>query len=172
MSWSPHRRTSAPQVDVQTQSPLWDAEPAAESTVREAIAAVATLVPADGEVSILLTDDAAICSLNREWRGVDKPTNVLSFPARAATPGVAQPLLGDIVIAYETVAREAAAERKPLHHHLAHLAVHGFLHLMGYDHQDDAQAAVMEQLERDILARLEIGDPYRADELRHETGGV
>lgn len=172
MSWSPHRRPAAPQVDIQVQSPLWDAEPAAEQTVREAIAAAAALVPADGEVSVVLTDDAAIGALNRDWRGIDKPTNVLSFPGQAAKPGVTHPLLGDIVIAYETLSRESAAECKPLHHHLTHLAVHGYLHLLGYDHRNDPQAFAMEGLERDILARLEIGDPYRAQELRHEPGGA
>lgn len=172
MSWSPHRRLAAPQIDIQVQSRLWDAEPAAEQTVREAIAAAAALVPADGEIGVVLTDDAAIGVLNRDWRGIDKPTNVLSFPGQVAKPGVPHPLLGDIVIAYETLSRESAAEHKPLHHHLAHLAVHGYLHLLGYDHQNDSQAIAMEGLERDILARLEIGDPYCAQELRHEPGGA
>lgn len=172
MSWSPHRRPVAPQIDIEVQSPLWNAEPAAEETVREAIAAAAALVPAEGEVSVVLTDDTAIRTLNRDWRCIDTPTNVLSFPAQTATPGVPRPLLGDIVIAYETLARESTAEHKPLLHHLAHLAVHGFLHLLGYDHQTDSQAATMEGLERDILARLGIGDPYRAQELRHEPGNA
>jgi len=110
--------------------------------------------------------------LNRDWRGIDKPTNVLSFPAQAAKPDVTQPLLGDIVIAYEALARECAAEHKPLLHHLAHLAVHGFLHLLGYDHQTDSQARTMEGLERDILARLQIADPYRVQEFRHEPGNA
>lgn len=172
MTWSPHRRLVAPQIEIQVQSALWDAVPDAEQTVRDAIAAAAALVPADGEVSVVLTDDAAIRTLNRDWRGIDKPTNVLSFPAPAARPGITRPLLGDIVIAYETLADESATERKPLLHHLSHLAVHGFLHLLGYDHQTDSQARAMEKLERDILARLEIGDPYRAHELRHEPGNA
>jgi len=172
MTWSPHRRPVAPQIEIQVQSPLWDVEPAAEQTVREAIAAAAALVPTGGEISVVLTDDAAMRVLNRDWRGIDRPTNVLSFPAQHARPGVSQPLLGDIVIAYETLAHESAAERKPPLHHLAHLAVHGFLHLQGYDHQTESRARVMEGLERDILARLGIGDPYRAQELRHEPGGA
>ena len=81
MNWSPHRRMVAPSIDVQMQSPLWDAEPAAAETVRAAIEAAAALVPAAGEVSVLLTDDASVRDLNRTWRGLDKPTNVLSFPA-------------------------------------------------------------------------------------------
>jgi probable rRNA maturation factor len=163
MSWSPQRRAIAPSIDIQIQSPLWADQPAAEETVRHAIAAAAALAPANEEISVLLSDDAAIRELNWRWRGIDAPTNVLSFPA--AKSGA---LLGDIAIAYETAAREAASEGKPLLHHLAHLAVHGFLHLMGYDHQTDSQAEAMEGLERAALARLEIADPYRA----HGTGNA
>ena len=86
---------------------------------------------------------------------------MLSFPAAARGRRARPPLLGDIVIAYETIAREARDEGKPVAHHLAHLAVHGFLHLLGYDHERDAEAEAMEALEREILARLGIPDPYR-----------
>ena len=122
------------------------------------------LPAASGEVSVVLTDDAAIRALNRHWRQIDKPTNVLSFPAtrRGPMPNGMPRLLGDIVIAYETIAREAAAEHKPLLHHLAHLAVHGFLHLVGYDHDSDEAADEMERLEAKILARLDVPDPYVA----------
>ena len=168
MSWSPRQRPAAPSIDVEVRSPLWDTEPAAADTVRAAINAVAALVPAQGEISVLLSDDAAVKELNRAWRGIDKPTNVLSFPA--ARPGGG--LLGDIAIAYETLKREASAENKPLLHHLAHLAVHGFLHLLGYDHQTDSQADAMEGLERAALARLEIADPYSAHERQQETGNA
>jgi probable rRNA maturation factor len=164
MNWSPQRAIAMPEIDVQVQSALWNAEPAAADTVRAAIEAAARLVPARGEISVLLTDDAAVRELNRVWRKVDKPTNVLSFPAAKASGG----LLGDIAIAYETLASEAAAENKPFLHHLAHLAVHGFLHLLGYDHQTDSQAEAMEGLERTALARLQIADPYRA----HEPGNA
>jgi probable rRNA maturation factor len=98
-------------------------------------------------------------ALNRIWRGVDKATNVLSFPTKRAAEG--PPLLGDIVLAYDTIAREARRQRKPFAHHVAHLAVHGFLHLLGYDHEQHADAEAMEQAERDILRRLAIPDPYR-----------
>ena len=115
--------------------------------------------PVRGVIGVLVEDDAAIRELNRRWRGVDKPTNVLSFAA-AAAPSIAPRHLGDIAISYETTIREAQAEARPFAHHLAHLAVHGFLHLLGYDHQSDAAAEGMEDLERKILARLGIPDPY------------
>lgn len=148
-------------IDVQVQSPLWDAEPAASDMVRAAVAAAAKAVPASGEMSVALTDDAAVRALNRDWRGIDKPTNVLSFPASAPKARGVPALLGDVIVAYETLAREAAEEQRPVLHHLAHLVVHGYLHLLGYDHQTDSEAEAMEGLERDILARLHIADPYR-----------
>jgi len=159
----------APVIEIEIASPLWAQQPEAEATVCAAIDAAVQRVPAPGEVSVLLTDDAAVRVLNRDWRGIDKPTNVLSFPHQG-DPGPFA-LIGDVAIAYETLARESAAEGKPFLHHLAHLAVHGFLHLMGYDHETDSQADAMEQLERDILARLEIPDPYRMQEL-HEPGNA
>jgi probable rRNA maturation factor len=148
-------------VDIDVASAGWDAEPQAEARVREAIAAAAARVSGDGAVSVLLADDAAVRVLNRDWRQIDKPTNVLSFPAPQQPAG--EPVLGDIAIAYETVAREAAEEGKPFLHHLSHLAVHGYLHLMGYDHQTDSEAEAMEALEREILRTLRIPDPYRAE---------
>lgn len=147
-------------VDILVQSPLWNAQQA-ETTVREAIAAAVAAEPkADGELSVVLTDDAAIRELNRLWRKIDKPTNVLSFPAKTVPGSDVQ--LGDIVIAHETLAAEAAAEAKPFDHHLAHLTVHGFLHLLGYDHENDSDADVMEDRERAVLARLAVPDPYSA----------
>jgi len=161
-------RVAAPAVDIQVQSPLWDAEPAAQSTVREAIAAARAAVPAPaGEVSVVLTDDAALRTLNRQWRAIDKPTNVLSFPA--AKP-VGEAFLGDIVIAHETLARECAEENKVFLHHLAHLAVHGFLHLIGYDHTTDSEADAMEALESTIMTRLHMPDPYRERAPRRDFG--
>ena len=116
------------------------------------------------EVSLLFCDDAAIQGLNRDWRGFDKPTNVLSFPA-AAGPLSQAPLLGDIAIAYETCAREAQEEDKPLADHVTHLVIHGFLHLLGYDHETAAEADEMEALEVKALARLGLPDPYGDREL-------
>ena len=149
-------------VDVLTESLLWEKEPRATETVERAISAASEAIDAPlGEVVVMLADDETIRSLNRDWRKIDKPTNVLSFPA-AKTPGIEPLMLGDIVIAYETVARECEEEDRVFLHHLAHLAVHGFLHLMGYDHQNDSDAEAMEQLETAILARLDMPDPYLA----------
>jgi probable rRNA maturation factor len=169
---------AATPVDVVVDSPRWAAETAAEAAVRDAIATAAAVVralpAATGEVSVVLTDDEGVRKLNREWRKIDKPTNVLSFPAAKLPPAATLPpcrgggaedagppaLLGDIIIAYETTAREAAAEARPFVHHVAHLAVHGFLHLLGYAHDSDEEAEEMERLEARILARLDVPDPH------------
>jgi probable rRNA maturation factor len=159
MTTALRRRAATPSVDIQIASPLWDAEPLAEDTVRHAIAAVATaLSPGAGEVSVVLSGDDAIRALNRDWRKIDKPTNVLSFPA---APGAgAEKMFGDIVIAYETLARECHEEDRVFLHHLAHLTVHGFLHLIGYDHRTDSEADAMEALESKIMIAMKLPDPY------------
>jgi probable rRNA maturation factor len=124
-------------------------------------------------LAVMLSDDAGVRTLNANWRGIDKPTNVLSFPALQPSgrlPDDAPRMLGDIAIAYETTRREADDEGKLFDHHLSHLAVHGFLHLVGYDHENEAEAEAMEELERRILAQLGVPDPYadqdRADQDR------
>lgn len=115
----------------------------------------------DSELSLVFTDDANIRTINSKWRHIDKATNVLSFPAFPIQPGQQPgPILGDIVIARETVQREAQEENKSFDDHLSHLIVHGLLHLTGYDHQNDDEAEQMESLERKILASLGISDPY------------
>lgn len=166
-------------IDVVVESPLWDREPGAETAVRRALAeAAAALSTKPAELAIVLTDDSAIRALNREWRSIDRPTNVLSFPMQGLPPksggkraSSGPPvLLGDIVIAYETTAEEARAEYKPFRDHLVHLAVHGFLHLLGYDHDSDSDAEAMEGIERSILARLDIPDPYVARDLAATAG--
>ena len=119
--------------------------------------------PLQGMVSVLVDDDARVRALNSQWRGIDKPTNVLSFPFPETKAGPDR-LLGDIAISYETAAREAVAEHKTFRHHVAHLSVHGFLHLLGYDHESDDDADEMERLERTILARVDVPDPYVARE--------
>lgn len=156
-----------PDTDVLTVATCWDAEPEAEAAIRRAIetaSASVTADVADAELAVMLTDDTGIRTLNHNWRNIDKPTNVLSFPALRAegarNPDDPPPMLGDIAIAYETTRREADDEGKPFDHHLSHLAVHGFLHLIGYDHETDTEAEEMENLERRILAQLGIPDPY------------
>lgn len=132
----------------------------------------------DIEVSLLFTSDEAVRNLNARYRGVDAPTNVLSFPGRIETkpppspgpgpgpgPGAAPPTvaLGDIVLAFDVVAKEAKEQTKTLSSHVTHLIVHGLLHLLGYDHERDRDAIEMEKLEGQILRALGISDPYNAD---------
>ncbi|QFU14927.1 rRNA maturation RNase YbeY [Microvirga thermotolerans] len=147
----------------------WSALPGAEALAQRAAEAAVAAAETDGadvagealEASVMLTDDAAIRELNREWRGKDKPTNVLSFPA-PEQPGIEGPRhLGDIALAYETLVREAEEESKTLADHFAHLIVHGVLHLLGYDHEVEEEAEAMEALEVKALATLGIADPYR-----------
>jgi probable rRNA maturation factor len=157
-------QSALPVTDVLVAAACWGAEPDAEAVIQRAIAAAAETVDADvgeAELAVMLTDDEGVRTLNSNWRGIDKPTNVLSFPA--LQPGGADDaprLLGDIAIAYETTRQEADDEHKPFDHHLSHLAVHGFLHLIGYDHEKDDDAEAMEALETEILAQLGIPDPY------------
>jgi len=160
------RANAAPAIDIVVQSPLWSAQRGIKAVLRRAVLAAASAASArDGELAILLTDDKAIRALNRHWRRNDKATNVLSFPAKKHGPDRPHHL-GDIVIAYQTSAREAQAERKPFKHHLAHLAVHGFLHLVGYDHEADEEAEAMEGLEIAVLARIRVPNPYIARDPR------
>src|SRR5580765_5509158 len=163
----PMARFALPITEVLVVADCWQSEPDAEAVIQRAVAVAAEIADADtgeAEIAVMLTDDAGIRTLNSNWRGIDKPTNVLSFPAlqpaSPSGPDDAPRILGDIAIAYETTRREADEERKPFDHHLSHLAVHGFLHLIGYDHENDADAEAMEGLERDILAQLGIPDPY------------
>ena len=159
-------RPALPQTEVLVTADCWQAEPGAEVVIHRAIEAAAEIADAgtgDAELAVMLTDDGGIRTLNCNWRGIDKATNVLSFPAlqpTGDTPDDLPRMLGDIAIAYETTRREADEEAKPFEHHLSHLAVHGFLHLIGYDHENDDDAEAMEALERDILAQLGIPDPY------------
>ncbi len=133
----------------------------------EAVLGACLRVPAETvELGITLADDATVHDLNREHRDQDKPTNVLSFPliddfddAEPEAPGVPL-MLGDVILAFETVAREAAGQGKSLADHAVHLVVHGLLHLLGHDHRDDDEAEAMERLETGILSRLGIADPY------------
>ena len=159
--------SALPLTEILVVADCWRAEPEAGATIDRAIAAAAEFITSEAgesELAVMLTDDAGIQTLNRNWRGIDKPTNVLSFPALQPRgprhPDDAPRMLGDIAIAYETVRREADEEQKPFGDHLSHLAVHGFLHLIGHDHEKDQEAETMEALEREILSQLGIPDPY------------
>lgn len=151
-------------IDLSVEAGDWPPEAELAALAQRAVTAtLAELGVAGGasELSILFTDDAHVRSLNAQWRGKDKPTNVLSFPAFASfAKGKLPPMLGDIALALETVRAEAGLDSKPFDHHLTHLLVHGTLHLLGYDHETDDDAEEMEGLERRILAGLAIADPY------------
>jgi probable rRNA maturation factor len=145
---------------------------AARAAWRGALAAPGRAAPARepgraAELSLVLGGDPLVRSLNRRWRGHDRATNVLSFPAGPEAGRAGPILLGDVVLAYETVAREAETQGKALAAHLSHLVAHGVLHLLGFDHENDAEAQRMEGLERHILARLGMADPYRVREAAH-----
>ena len=127
-----------------------------EAVCQTALNAGAAQVSAGGEVSVLLTDNAEIQTLNKQWRGKDKPTDVLSFPADPMDA----PFLGDIAIALSVTQSDAAARNLTLPQHLSHLLIHGLLHLLGHDHKDDTEAAEMERLEIVALASLGWPDPY------------
>src|SRR6201991_3811913 len=164
-------RSALPMTEVLGTADCWQDEPGAEAVIHRAIEAAAEMADGDtgeAELAVMLTDDGGIRTLNQNWRGIDRATNVLSLPALQPTgpagPDDAPRMLGDIAIAYQTTRREADEEQKPFDHHLSHLAVHGFLHLIGYDHASDDEAEAMESLEREILAQLGIPDPYAGRE--------
>ena len=150
-------------VDFVAQSDCWPDLSGVKPKIKRAIQTAHELcaidLPDQSEVALVLSDDASVQELNAKWRDQDKPTNVLSF-ANNEGKVTWSPLLGDIVLAYETIDREADEQSKPFDHHLIHLCVHGFLHLVGYDHVEDAKAVEMERLETQILAELKIPDPY------------
>lgn len=143
-------------IEVEAEDPAWEA--ALPDFEALALAAAGAALGAEGgSVTVLLTDDETVRDLNNRFRGKDYATNVLSFPAHETATGH----LGDIALAFGVCAREAAEQNKPLAAHLQHLVAHGVLHLLGYDHEDDAEAEVMEDLERNILAGLGLPDPYQ-----------
>ena len=153
------------EIDILVEAGDWPDQGDLARLVDQAVASAVAELTGGGEgspeLSVVFLDDVGVQKLNAEWRGKDKPTNVLSFPAFPVEPGdPLPPMLGDIVLAFETVAREAELEDKPLAHHISHLVIHGFLHLVGYDHETEAEAEEMEALERRALARLAIPDPY------------
>lgn len=146
-------------IEIEVEAEAWtSAVPETEALVERA--ARAALGTVEGDVVVLLTDDDAVRELNARFRDKDKPTNVLSFPA----PENAAPHLGDIVLAYGVCSAEAQVQGKTLPDHLSHLVVHGVLHLLGRDHEDDGEADEMEAEEREILAQIGIADPYIAEQ--------
>ena len=144
-------------IDISVQSEGWLES---EALITQAVAAITALLeaPREGELSVVLMDDAQMRVLNREYRNKDKPTNVLSFPVPPPAP-----LLGDIVLARETLLREAKEKSVSFEHHFTHLVIHGWLHLQGFDHQTEAEAQEMEALEIAALSTLGIDNPYRLD---------
>ena len=147
-------------IEVEIEDPRWSAALAdAEGLATAAAMAALAGAEASGGVVVLLTDDETQHDLNRRFRGKDSSTNVLSFPAADNPEG----LLGDLSLAFEVCLREAEAQAKPLGHHLQHLVAHGVLHLVGYDHETDAEAELMESLERTVLAGLGVPDPYAGE---------
>ncbi|MET0274229.1 MAG: rRNA maturation RNase YbeY [Phenylobacterium sp.] len=153
-------------IDVEIEEPAWtQALPDAEALTLAAAEAALAVEGADGEgVALLLTDDETVRDLNARFRQKDSATNVLSFPA----PHNPERHLGDVALAFGVCAREAVEQGKPLARHLQHLVVHGVLHLLGYDHMNDAEAEAMEGLERVVLAGLGAPDPYAAGEGDHD----
>lgn len=152
-------------VDIKAQSHLWQdalADPAAtvSAAAHGACAALGDRGDVAGELCVVLADNAFVQQLNRDYRGKDQPTNVLSFPSPDIHKKVEPSCLGDIVLAFEMIAGEAEQANLPLENHTAHLVVHGVLHLFGYDHVSDEDAAQMESLEAKILSGLGIEDPY------------
>ncbi len=159
-----------PDIAVTVEDSSWDqaladAETLCRKAALAALAAAAPRLPSGPiEVSVVLADDALVQGLNRDWRGKDRPTNVLSFAAldgpATAQAADAPVLLGDVILAYGTCRAEAETDGKSLADHLTHLVVHGTLHLLGYDHETDDDASVMEGLETAILSAMGIADPH------------
>jgi probable rRNA maturation factor len=151
-------------VEIAMDSLLWEAVRDVGALIEQAVEAALRVGNIDhredAELSVVLTDDPGIQALNKAWRLQDKPTNVLSFPAVPPERMADSPVLGDVVLAYETVKREAAELGIGIEAHVSHLVVHGTLHLFGYDHMSDADAERMETLEAAVLATLGIADPY------------
>lgn len=165
-------------LDIVIEAPAWDEDTLTPLATRAVTAALrhSGLEPDDCEITLLACDDARIATLNAEFRGKPQPTNVLSWPAQPLAPpaeGAAPPPpeqgfdgmfeLGDIALSHDTCAREAGESGKPFADHLTHLIVHGVLHLLGYDHETDGDAALMEGLEIEILGILGLDNPYSAD---------
>lgn len=151
-------------VSIEVEDDAWLAIAGLEDAARTAVAAALAGAQAESQgcdIALLFTGDEAIAAINADWRGKNKPTNVLSFPAPDIPVPEGEPRpLGDIVLAQGVIAREAAEQGKTLHDHTTHLIIHGVLHLLGFDHETEEEAEAMERLETDILKGLGISDPY------------
>jgi probable rRNA maturation factor len=150
-------------LDVVHESGDWGSLAGNKETAQAAASALAAeICRANSSACLALSSDIDVAALNATYRGKPAPTNVLSFPAgtKASEPGAQTQFLGDIVLAHETLAREAIERSLPLKDHMQHLVVHGLLHLLGYDHETEADAGTMEALETRVLARLGVADPY------------
>jgi len=164
------RHGAAFTLDIVDDAGQWASLPDLDTEIRKAAAALSRhprIQPAmPAAACVALSDDAAVKKLNAAYRAKDKPTNVLSFPALPQPPsrGADTPFIGDIVLAEETVRREARELTIPVTHHIQHLVVHGLLHLLGYDHETDGDASIMETIETETLASLGIADPYSLNE--------
>jgi probable rRNA maturation factor len=154
------------EIDIVVAASEWDRIDDLEGLTNRCVAVslencLLALAP-ECEISVTYCDDDAIAQLNAQWRGKNAPTNVLSFP----TPGLLEDrrLLGDIIIAYQTVTREAKEFGRPLPSYIGHMLIHGVLHLVGYDHETEAEAEIMENLERLIALKMGLGDPYESED--------
>ncbi len=158
-----------PRIEINIACEGWppeeDLQRLARQSVSSAVKSAGLKFAPDAELSLMFGDDETLCALNSRYRGINKATNVLSFPDQQILPGQeAGAILGDIAFALQTVKREADLEGKRFDHHLSHLMIHGFLHLFGYDHQNDDEAQTMESLEIRALAILGIENPYKYGE--------
>lgn len=157
---SPASDTEPLSIDLRIADPRWEVLGDVEALAAHVLGLASARMKSGGEMAVLLTDDAEMHALNQQWRGIDKPTDVLSFPSESPEiPGQPQ-YLGDVAVGYETALRDAEAMQRPFEGHISHLLVHGFLHLLGYDHIEAADATIMEPLEAEILAGLGWPDPY------------
>lgn len=158
-------------IDLRIAEPRWERLGDVDAFAAHVLSCAAARAGQGGELAILLTDDAEMKALNSQWRGLDKATDVLSFPSdQPEIPGQPQ-YLGDIALGYETALRDAEAMGRPFEAHAGHLLVHGFLHLLGYDHIEAEDAKVMEPLETEILAGLGWPDPYASGPYAGDRAG-
>ena len=157
-----HLVSSARQMNISIAIEAGDWQSVVDLEILTHVAIAAALeIDEKRSIDVLYTDDSSIQVINQKWRGKDGPTNILSFPAAPQpVPAGEVAHLGDLVLGWQTIVREASEAGKPLNHHITHLVIHGTLHLLGFDHETDAEAALMEAREIAILAGMGLGNPY------------